>query len=64
MVRSIKGTLIQTEPSIKEVILKLGESENFIIEDINDNAVFITQEAAVNIKERVHKIMADNNWSL
>lgn len=61
MVRAIKGTLIETEPSIKEVILNLGENENFVIEDINDNAVFVTQAAAVGLKERVQKIMSHTN---
>lgn len=58
MVRAIRGILIETEPSIKELILNLGENENFIIEDINDNAVFITQAGAAGIKERVQRIMS------
>ncbi|KAI5169198.1 TFIIH basal transcription factor complex TTD-A subunit [Pancytospora epiphaga] len=61
MVYSIKGTLIQTEPSVKELILKLGEDENFIIEDINDSAIFITREAAININERIRNVMGENN---
>lgn len=57
MVRCIKGTLIQTEASIREVILSLSEPEDFIIEDIDDNNVFITREAASNIKERVYSVI-------
>lgn len=60
MVKAIRGTLVKSEPSIKEVILKLGESEKFIIEDINDTAVFITKDASKDIKEKVHKIMSRN----
>lgn len=58
MVKASKGSFIETEPSIKEVIIKLGENEKFIIEEIDDNRLFITQEAAANIKERVSKIMS------
>jgi Transcription factor TFIIH complex subunit Tfb5 len=58
MVKITKGALIDTEPSIKEVISRLGESEKFVIEDINDNCIFIKREAAINIKDRVSKIMA------
>lgn len=58
MAKAAKGCLIETEPSIKEVILKLGENENFIIEEIDDNTLFITQDAAKNIKDRVAKIMS------
>lgn len=57
MVRATKGYFLRTEASVKEVILKLGESENFIIEDINDRCIFITPEAASDIKERVEAIM-------
>lgn len=58
MVKAVKGCLVETEPSIKEIVLKLGENENFVIEEIDDNRIFIKQEAAVNIKDRVAKIMA------
>lgn len=58
MVKASKGTFIETEPSIKEVIMKLGENEQFVIDEIDDNRLFITQEAAVNIKERISKIMS------
>lgn len=58
MVKASKGSFIETEPSIKEVIMKIGEKERFIIEEIDDNRLFITQEAAVNIKERISKIMS------
>lgn len=58
MVKASRGSFIETEPSIKEVILMLGEREQFIIEEIDDNRLFIKQETAANIKERVAKIMS------
>lgn len=58
MVKAIKGKLIETEPSIKEVILLLGENENFIIEDINDTAVFVKDTTAPGLKRRVDNIMS------
>jgi len=57
MVKATKGCLIETEPSIKEVILKLGENEKFVIEEIDDNFIFINQSAANKIKERIESIM-------
>lgn len=60
MVKAIKGTLIETEASIKEVVLALGEAEHFVIEDIDDNHIFITRNASQNIKERVNKVMTIN----
>ena len=58
MVKATRGTLIETDPSVKEVILRLGTAEKFVIEDINDSVIFITKESAINIKERVNKIMS------
>lgn len=41
MVRATKGTFILTEPSLKEIILLINEKENFVIEELNDNGLFI-----------------------
>lgn len=57
MVSITKGCLVKTEPSIKEVIVNIGENENFIIENINDTLVFITEEGAVGLKSRVEGIL-------
>ncbi len=58
MVKAIKGTLIETEPSIKEVIMTIGERKNFIIENINDTMIFINSSAVSGLKEQVNKIMS------
>lgn len=58
MVKAIRGCLIETEPSIKEVICNIGGNENFLIEEIDDTHVFITEEASLKIKQRISKIMA------
>lgn len=62
MVKAVKGVLITAEPSVKEVILKLNEAENFLVKDINDEAVFITSTAAPGIKERINRIMSSGNF--
>ena len=58
MVKANKGSFIETEPSIKEVIMLLGEKEKFIIEEIDDNRLFIKEEATASIKDQVAKIMS------
>ncbi|KKO74106.1 transcription factor tfiih complex subunit tfb5 [Vairimorpha ceranae] len=57
MVTISKGCLVKTEPSIKEVICTIGENENFVIENINDTLVFITEEGAKDLKSRVEAIL-------
>lgn len=41
MVRATRGVFLLTEPSIREIILSLNEKQNFVIEQLNDNALFL-----------------------
>lgn len=58
MVKAVRGCLVKTEPSIREIILKISESENFIIEDINDETLFIDPSFKERLKENVDKVLA------
>lgn len=58
MVKAIKGCLIRTEPSIKEIIMKIGENENFIIEDINDRMLFVNPRCKESLKDKVDKVIS------
>lgn len=57
MVKIVKCVLIKTEPSIKEVISYLSESASFLIHDVDDHHIFITEEGAKNIELKVKEIM-------
>ncbi|KCZ76179.1 hypothetical protein H311_01692 [Anncaliia algerae PRA109] len=57
MVKAIKGCLIETDPSVKEIILMLTTEENVIIEDINDRMLFIDSNYKDNIVNRVDKVV-------
>lgn len=57
MVKAVQGTLIQTEPSIKEIITRVAEYA--VIEDINETTIFIKTEYFEDIKQQVDKIIAN-----
>lgn len=57
MVKAVQGTLIQTEPSIKEIITRVAEYA--VIEDINETTIFIKTEYFKDIKQQVDKIIAN-----
>lgn len=57
MVKVVKCVLIKTEPSIKEVISYLSESSSFLIHEVDDYHIFITEEGAKNIELKVKEIM-------
>lgn len=56
MVKMIRGTLIKTEPSLKEIIMS-GRNDA-VIEDVNDTAIFVKTENVTDIKIYVEKILA------
>ena len=57
MVQIKKCVLIKTEPSIKEVISNIAEDKKFLILDVDDTNIFITENGARNIEKRVKNIM-------
>ncbi len=57
MFQAKKCTLIKTDTIIKEIVSILGEQENFLIDEINDNSVLVTNAAAVAIEERVEDFL-------
>lgn len=59
MVRATKGTYIKTEMSIKEIIMLINETDNMVIEEINDDAVFIQPGRVDELKTRVENILSN-----
>ncbi|OQS55589.1 hypothetical protein EHP00_672 [Ecytonucleospora hepatopenaei] len=57
MVTIKKCVLIKTEPSIKEVISGIAEKHNFLIQDVDDNHIFITEKGSKDIKRKVKHVL-------
>lgn len=55
MVKVIKGCLIKTEPSIKEIIMRVAE--HAVINEVNNETLFIKSEFVAEIKQKVDKII-------
>ncbi|KAK1348290.1 hypothetical protein LUQ84_002296 [Hamiltosporidium tvaerminnensis] len=58
MVKAVRGCLIKTEPSVKEVILKISETEHYVIEDINETTLFVNYDCLDTLKSRVEKVLS------
>ena len=41
MVKAIKGILLECDPSIKQILVRLDREYNFIIQDIDDTTLFV-----------------------
>lgn len=60
MVKIIKGTLINCDSAVKEIILLLDTKEHFIIEDLDANHLFIDSERLEWIKGQVNQKLLEN----
>ncbi|KAM0688651.1 TFIIH complex subunit tfb5 [Conglomerata obtusa] len=57
MVKAVKGSLIKTEPSLKEIIMR--GREDIVIEDIDDKTLFVKTENVNEMKQYIEKIIAN-----
>ncbi|KAI0156905.1 RNA polymerase 2 general transcription and DNA repair factor tfiih component [Xylariaceae sp. FL1272] len=54
MVRAIKGTLVECDPSIKSIILAIdSENNDYVIEDLDDNHLLIKDVMVQQLKARL-----------
>ncbi|XP_004703102.1 general transcription factor IIH subunit 5 [Echinops telfairi] len=68
MVNVLKGVLIECDPTMKQFLFFLDESnalgKMFIIQDIDDTHVFVVAELVSVLQEQVGELMDQNAFSL
>ncbi|KAI1184415.1 RNA polymerase 2 general transcription and DNA repair factor tfiih component [Nemania serpens] len=56
MVRAIKGTLVECDPSIKSIIISINSEKNdYIIEDLDDTHLFIKDAMIAQLKAKLEE---------
>ncbi|KAI1344953.1 RNA polymerase 2 general transcription and DNA repair factor tfiih component [Xylariaceae sp. FL0016] len=55
MPRAVKGTLIECDPSIKSIILKIDHDENnaYVIEDLDDSHLLVKDAMVAQLKSKL-----------
>ncbi|KAI0522027.1 RNA polymerase 2 general transcription and DNA repair factor tfiih component [Xylaria bambusicola] len=54
MVRAIKGTLVECDPSIKSIIINIDSDKNdYIIEDLDDSHLLIKDVMLAQLKSKL-----------
>ncbi|KAJ9641059.1 hypothetical protein H2201_007994 [Coniosporium apollinis] len=55
MVKALKGVLVQCDPSIKAILLKIdADSGNeYIIEDLDEGTLFVKESKVASLKEKL-----------
>ncbi|KAL8894347.1 MAG: hypothetical protein Q9207_008518 [Kuettlingeria erythrocarpa] len=60
MPRAVKGVLIECDPSIKAIILKIDqEKHDYIVEDLDDQTLVIKEIQLPRLKEKLDEILAN-----
>ncbi|KAL8713778.1 MAG: hypothetical protein Q9220_002305 [cf. Caloplaca sp. 1 TL-2023] len=60
MVKAVKGVLVECDPSIKAIILKIDqEHHDYIVEDLDDQTLVIKESQLPRLKERLEELLAD-----
>ncbi|KAL8956043.1 MAG: hypothetical protein Q9193_006311, partial [Seirophora villosa] len=56
MPKAVKGVLVECDPSIKAIILKIDqERHDYIVEDLDDQTLVIKESQLPSLKERLDK---------
>ncbi|KAI4147116.1 MAG: hypothetical protein LQ341_001875 [Variospora aurantia] len=57
MPKAVKGVLVECDPSIKAIILKIDqERHDYIVEDLDDQTLVIKESQLPGLKERLDKV--------
>ncbi|KAI0108267.1 RNA polymerase 2 general transcription and DNA repair factor tfiih component [Daldinia grandis] len=61
MVRAIKGTLVECEPSIKSIIVSIDSQNNeYIIEDLDESHLVIKDNMVARLKMELEQRLKEN----
>ncbi|KAI1211744.1 RNA polymerase 2 general transcription and DNA repair factor tfiih component [Annulohypoxylon truncatum] len=61
MVRAIKGTLVECDPSIKSIIISIdSENNDYIIEDLDESHLVIKDNMVTQLKMELDKRLKEN----
>ena len=60
MTRAMKGVLVQCDPSIKAIILKIDtDKHDYIIEDLDDQTLVVNESMLGRLKARLEEELAN-----
>ncbi|ODQ48461.1 hypothetical protein PICMEDRAFT_14033 [Pichia membranifaciens NRRL Y-2026] len=64
MARAIKGMLIECDPSIKSLVVRIDQDyRDIVIEELDDTHLLIDPSKLTFIKKELNRILADNSYN-
>ncbi|MCJ1227228.1 TFIIH complex subunit tfb5 [Toensbergia leucococca] len=60
MPKAVKGVLVECDPSIKAIILKIDQDKhNYIVEDLDDQTLVVKESQLHNLKGKLEEELAN-----
>ncbi|GME93317.1 hypothetical protein B5S28_g3158 [[Candida] boidinii] len=64
MARAVKGMLIQCDPSIKALIVKIdSDFNNIVVEELDDTHLLVDPSTIPFIKQELNRILSKNTYN-
>lgn len=61
MVRAVKGTLVECDPSIKSIIINIdNETNEYIVEDLDETHLMIKDNMVAKLKTELEQRLKEN----
>lgn len=60
MVKATRGTLVECDVSVKEILLSLDNELHFIVEDVDERHLFVETSQLAVVKKRLDAILNEN----
>ena len=68
MARTLKGTLIECDPSIKTMILdidnKMDERNKFVMSDLDETHLLIDSQSVQRVQDMIQQIIEENTYQV
>ncbi|KAF9904576.1 hypothetical protein EC991_002565 [Linnemannia zychae] len=64
MVKAVKGTIIECDTSVKQIIIGLNEKYQFIIEDLDDTHVYVDTTYVEQLRHDIDEILNENTYKV
>ncbi|KAI9319986.1 TFIIH subunit TTDA/Tfb5 [Dichotomocladium elegans] len=64
MVKAVKGVLLECDPTVKQIVLNLNESGNFVIEDLDETHLFVEATCVQELQYELDRILDENSYTI
>lgn len=64
MVKAVTGVLLECDTTVKQIVLNLNKTSNFVIEDLDETHLFIDAKAVTQLQYELDRILDENSYTI